>query len=705
MTFKETLLQLLKTDVRLLDAEGELMGNKIQDLADKTNEKLIELLIENAETRAKFFIKIKEVYVFKTSDFKFYIDENKIDNSYTQYENRIGLTSKGKFLKDSNDVVLDFPYKDCILEGGQSTEEGTDTYFEWDEKNQHYTEKQAKRKEIFFNSVLAKDEIDRLLEPKAFANTKKYSAQTPEGATITNFERDENGTIKDNLIIKGNNLLVLHTLKKEFAGKVKLIYIDPPYNTGNDSFAYNDNFNHSTWLTFMRNRLLVARDLLREDGVIFVQCDDNEQAYLKVLLDEIFYKENFLNQVCAKMKQTSGASGGGEDKRLKKNIEYLIIFSKNRFSFENFNPIYDETDLISAIEDMKNDGKSWKYTRVIMSGLNKREFLKDIQDGSGESIKIYKHSNIVYKTISDLMKLDKLSEEECYFKYYDKIFRDTNAQSSIRTKVMEATKQQGDFFSIDYIPVSGRNKNKLTTLYYKGNNCDLIAWLSDICIKKKKKLVKLEKLGTFWDGFPLNNLTKEGNVQFANGKKPEALLKKILDLTTSEGDLILDYHLGSGTTAAVAHKMNRQYIGLEQMDYGENDFIKRLCNVINNEQSGISKQVNWQGGGSFIYLELAKNNQNAIDQIQNYNSYDELVLFFDAMCQKYFLHYNVKIKQFKDEISKEENFKKLSLEKQKELFIKMLDLNQLYVNVADMEDEKHNLTANDIAITNDFYQI
>ena len=634
MNFKDLLLQLLKTDTRLLDSEGELMGNKIQDLADKTDEKLIELLLENTETRAKFFLKIKEVYVFKTSDFKFYIDENKIDNSYTQYENRIGLTTKGKFLKDSNDIVLDFPYKDCVLEGGQSTEEGADTYFEWDEKDQHYTEKQAKRKETFFNSVLAKDEIDRLLEPKAFANAKRYtingiefpSGGVPEGRGGF-FNRDKNGTIKDNLIIKGNNLLALHTLKKEFAGKVKLIYIDPPYNTGNDSFAYNDNFNHSTWLTFMRNRLLVAKDLLREDGVIFIQCDDNEQAYLKVLLDEIFYKENFLNQVSAKMKQTSGASGGGEDKRLKKNIEYLIIFSKNRFSFENFNPIYDETDLISSIEDMKNDGKSWKYTRVIMSGLNERAFLKEIQDGSGESIKIYKHSNIVYKTISDLMKQDKLSEEECYFKYYDKIFRDTNAQSSIRTKVMEATKQQGDFFSIDYIPVSGRNKNKLTTLYYKGNNCDLIAWLSDICIKKKNKLVKLEKLGTFWDGFPLNNLTKEGNVQFANGKKPEALLKKILDLTTFEGDLILDYHLGSGTSAAVAHKMNRKYIGIEQMNYDENDCVKRLSNVLNGEQSGISKSLSWQGGGSFVYLELAKNNLNAIDQIQKCTNYEELITF------------------------------------------------------------------------------
>ena len=167
-------------NTKLIDNQGNLMLNKIHDLVDKTDENLIGLLLENQELREKFFFKIKEVYVFKTNDFKFFLDENKIDNSYTQYENRIGLTAGGKFLKDSSDVVLDFPYKDCILEGGQSTEEGTDTYFEYDPKDEHYLEKQAKRKEIFFNSVLAKDEIDRLLEPKAFTNIKKHTVNGEE---------------------------------------------------------------------------------------------------------------------------------------------------------------------------------------------------------------------------------------------------------------------------------------------------------------------------------------------------------------------------------------------------------------------------------------------------------------------------------------------------------------------------------------------
>ena len=175
---------------------------------------------------------------------------------------------------------------------------------------------------------MAKDEIDRLLEPKAFSNVKKY---TIEGAqNLEQFERDDKGTIKDNLIIKGNNLLALHTLKKEFAGKVKLIYIDPPYNTGSDSFAYNDNFNHSTWLTFMRNRLLVAKELLREDGTIAVSIDHNEVSQAIILLNEVFGSANKKNIVSIKRSSVSGA------KVINPGVvnisEFLLLYSKSMMS-------------------------------------------------------------------------------------------------------------------------------------------------------------------------------------------------------------------------------------------------------------------------------------------------------------------------------------------------------------------------------------
>ena len=237
---------------------------------------------------------------------------------------------------------------------------------------------------------------------------------------------------------------------------------------------------------------------------------------------------------------------------------------------------------------------------------------------------------------------------------------------------------------------------------YKGN---AILFFKDRLIQVEDKWRFGEMISDIWNDVLPNDIHNEGGVTLRKGKKPEKLLDRLLSLTTNKNEIVLDYHLGSGTTCAVAHKMNRQYIGIEQLNYGKNDSTKRLENVINGDQSGVSKAYKWQSGGSFVYLELAKNNQNAINQIQNCKSYDELIVFFDEMCEKYFLHYNIKVKQFREEISKEDNFKKLSLNKQKELFIRMLDLNQLYVNLSDMEDKKYNLSKEDIAITKDFYQI
>lgn len=413
------------------------------------------------------------------------------------------------------------------------------------------------------------------------------------------------GEQSENMIIKGDNLEALKALLPYYKGQVKCIYIDPPYNSCKaDDILYDDNIEHSQWLTIMYPRLELLRDLLREDGVIFVQLDDDEMAYMKVILDEVIGRGNFINQVSVKMKQTSGASGGGEDKKLKKNVEYILIYAKNMQYFNKFNEILEEEDLFELIDEMREDGKSWKYTRV-MTSLGEREFFKEIQDGTGKPIKIYKHTNVEMKPIKELMQQENLTEEQCYFKYFDKIFRDTNAQSSIRTRVMEANEGH-EFLSIEYYPISGKNKNKLTTLYYKGLKCDLIAWLSDVAVKKKNKIVKLEKLGTYWDGFPLNNLTKEGKVLFPKGKKPEALLQRVLELITNQGDLVLDSFLGSGTTAAVAHKMGRKYIGIEMGEHAITHCVPRLKAVIDGEQGGISKTLNWQGGGGFTFYDLAE---------------------------------------------------------------------------------------------------
>ncbi len=429
-----------------------------------------------------------------------------------------------------------------------------------------------------------------------------------------------------NLIVQGDNLHALKALLPRYAGQVKCIYIDPPYNTGNEGWAYNDNVNspeirkwlgevvgkegetldrHDRWLCMMYPRLVLLQQFLKEDGTIFVSIDDNEVASLRLLMDEVFGAGNFLNMVSAKMKQTSGASGGGEDKKLKKNIEYVLIYSKNPQCFDKFNELFDEEPLTEHIQFMKDEGKSWKYTRVLVD-QGKREFYSEIQDGSGLPIKIYVHRNYVFSTIKELMVSEKLSEEECYEKYYSKIFRDTNAQTSIRTRIMEEMNGAAEFLSAEYVPRSGRNKGESVTLYFKGNNCDLFAWLKDIVVKKNGKLVKLEKVGTYWEGFPLNNLTKEGGVQLPNGKKPELLIEKVLALATDEGDLVLDSFAGSGTTSAVAHKLKRKWITIEAGDHAVTHVAKRLERVVsNNDTGGVTNKTGWIGGGGFQFCRLS----------------------------------------------------------------------------------------------------
>jgi len=277
MKLYETLEQQLKKEPNFVTDNGELKKWVVLNKAQNFDEELIGLLLDNADLKEKFFVNVKGTLVFNQNLFVQFLEQkNYLNDSYTQYKNKVGLTIDGKYLKQRNEVALVWPFKDCILEGGQSREED-------------------KREEIFFNEILAQDEITQLLEPKVLTNAKRIDKDGEK--PLDGFNRNENGTITDNLIIKGNNLLALHTLKEEFTGKVKLIYIDPPYNTGGDSFNYNDRFNHSSWLTFMKNRLEIARDVLASDGSILVQADWNEIHYLKVLLDSIFERENFRNEI------------------------------------------------------------------------------------------------------------------------------------------------------------------------------------------------------------------------------------------------------------------------------------------------------------------------------------------------------------------------------------------------------------------------
>lgn len=714
---KELILSTLKADDRLWNKnKTELNQTLLLDFVEKIDETVIGLLLQDQVLKNKFFMKIKDSSVFKTNEFRFFMEENKIDNSYTAYKNSIGLTAGKRFLKETNDVVLDFPYKDSVLEGGQSTEEGTDTYFELkgetyknklDENGEiikigrnnakeidipaHYEQKSAKRKEIFFNSVLAHDEIDRLFDPKALTNWKRY---TKEGEQKVNeIKRNENGTIKENLIIKGNNLLALHTLNKEFAGKIKLIYIDPPYNTGNDDFKYNDNFNHSTWLTFMKNRLEVAKELLRDDGVIFVQCDDNEQAYLRVLMDEIF-KGCFVKTIHVQMSIVQGEKvRASKQGNIVKNGEYLHVYSKNGNKKIGIKPLY-EPSLYDTHYSIYIDKKNNEISLV--------EFCL-------ENAKIAK-----LLELAGLIKKNKLTNNNLARAYNEiPIFRDfihENAKNIVRTdRMIEINKDKLE-----------KNLKAKKTYVYNHNGRDYLYGIdSNGNIKQRFRLSdKVRECddyystfqistmrGDWWAGFHIDmgNINKESEKNLDNGQKPERLIQNIIKFTTQPNDIVLDYHLGSGTTCGVAHKMGRQYIGVEQMNYVETITVERMQNILNGAQSGISTNVNWQGGGDFIYFELAKWNETAKEKIMNCDSLEELIKLFDEMYEKYFLNYNLKIKEFKEKVIKEKEFKNLFLEEQKKIFVAMLDNNQMYVNKTEMADKKFGISKEDQNLTSQFY--
>jgi len=564
-------------------------------------------------------------------------------------------------LRERGDVALVWPRKDCVLEGGQTQEE-------------------EKRKEIMFNEVLAQDEINRLLDPKVLTNFARYTAKGKQ--PVKDFKRDENGVIRENLIIKGNNLLALHTLKTQFRWQVKLIYIDPPYNTGTDSFGYNDNFNHSTWLTFMNNRLNAAKSLLSEDGAIFIQCDDNEQPYLKVLADDVFGKENYLVTFYVQVRYAEKTLSERND--FQKLIEQILVYKKN--SFKPHKPT----------EDYTIDKFEWEI----------------VETSSGKEIALGNRKAVLYKPGQYEVRKVQPSINALKETWASGTVLKANASGKFFNDFI-APRTTMDGLSCLY-KVFGIGKDGLGYRYFTG--------------PKRESATK----GKFYSGVPLNrleelqngnaikelvipnflnladsfgNCRQEGNVELRSGKKPEELLKTIFEMSSSEGDIVLDFFLGTGTTAAVAHKMGRQYIGIEQLDYGKNDSIVRLQNVINGDTTGISKSVNWQGGGEFVYCELMKYNEAFMDRIQAAKSSKELLKIWQDMAGASFLNWYVNPEMPEEAITDFEALGKgeNGLEKQKRLLAELLDKNQLYVNLSEMDDAQFKVSEEDKALNKAFY--
>ncbi len=552
-----------------------MLKNPLKTLLDAlinrfTKERLETLILQNDEKLLTFMLEHENANDYKNAFFKIIANSlvfnqkallecltKELENSFTRFENKIGLYSQGRPIKSSELVVLNFPFKDNVLLGNAK-------------------DNSTKSNELFYHEILHKKEIDTLLKKKALCRFEMHGEGDLESAL-----KDKN----TNYLIKGNNLIALHSLKKKFAKQVKCIYIDPPYNTGNDSFNYNDNFNHSSWLVFMKNRLEAAREFLSDDGSIYINLDYNEVHYCKVLMDEIFGVENFQREIIWRIGWLSGYKTSINN--FIRNHDTILFYSKNADKLF-FNKKYIEN-----------------------------------------------------KDFKELIKIEKI-------------------QSNLDNLGIDREKQKNIIKIINH---ETRPKRYPLEDIWNGNEYDD---LNSIAIVSYSGETVSKMLGT----------------EEIKGQKSEKLIQRILEASTNENDLVLDFFAGSGTTCAVAHKMKRRYIGIEQMDYIETITKERLKKVIEGEQGGISKKCGFKGGGSFVYAELKEVNLGIKKQILNANSADECLKIFNDLNERFLKRADCKI----DEIDSEE-FQNLDLNEQKRIYCKLFDSNEDYLNLGDIDED------------------
>ncbi len=558
---------------------------------------------------------------------------------YTELPNKIGLysTSRGSFIKNDNDVVLSFPFKDTVLEAGMSKED-------------------VGRDERFLHQELDTKDIDTLEEPKVLTDFRYVDkdGERPLTASSDVSFFDDDGNLTQNLLIKGNNLLALYTLREKLAGKVKFIYIDPPYNTRTDAntFAYNNNFNHSSWLTFMRNRLEVAKELLTEDGMIFIDIDHYELFYLGVLADEIFGFENRIGVLAV-----VNNLGGRFNKFFSQAHENKIVYAKNAEKAEIKELVLDNSDRFQLEDEL---------------GRYKRRALQRSGDGS-------------------------LREDRPTMFY--PIFYNPDTQD------ITTSKPSSDGY-VEILPI---DTNGVERRWRWGKAMVEEKWQTEIEARKvdreyrlfTKDRMKGEKPKTVWFKPEYSGASGTGSLKDLLGEKafsyPKAvaLVKDSIQISTEPNDIVLDFFGGSGTTAQAVMAQNaedggsRKFILIEQMNYVNNVTFKRLENAIKKLLRDTS----------FVYFELKKYNQEYVDRIMEATSLSELEDLYVDMRNNAFLKFWFD----RTEFEKDENFRNKDLDGRKQALADILDENQLYLNYADMNDTRHTVSADEKALTDKFY--
>lgn len=637
MSFSTKVINVLKTDPRFVDEDGELVSAAVQDQAWKLDHDLVKLLLSDKEIKAKFFDEIAGHWVFNVTKFVDYISQkNFLDNSYTRFRNRIGLTIGGKYLRERGEVALAWPYKDCVLEGGQTKDE-------------------EKRQEIFFNEVLAEDEIHRLLAPKVLTSFTRCTAKGQQ--PVKKLARNKYGVIRENLIIKGNNLLALHVLKTQYRRRVRAIYIDPPYNPDSNAntFIYNNNFNHSAWLTFMKNRLEVAKELLTEDGVLIVAIDENEQVYLGVLLKEVF-KEHEIHCITivhnprgvqgtnfsytheyAFFVIPAGKKSIGDRKIKEEEIDWSPLRnwggeSRREDARNCFYPVIVEDGVIVSFGDVLDEDKH-PESQTVRAG---KKWLAYPIDKNGVERK-WRYARQSVEEIKHLLRAKKIDGG------YD----------------IEIGKDFGTYKTV-----------------WEDSRYDANAYGT--------QLVKSLVPDCSFD-FPKSLWNVYDCLYAAAANDKEAI--------------VLDFFGGSGTTAHAVIELNRdggnrKFIICEQMDYVETVTAARVNAVLKAEKQG-----------DFIYCELMKYNEAFMERIEAAKTSKELVKIWREMAEGSFLNWYVNpgvpmdgTKDF-EAIGKDED----GVKKQKRLLAELLDKNQLYVNLSEVDDAQFKVSAEDKALNKAFY--
>lgn len=638
--FHAKLTELLQTDARLVDEDGDLIGAVVTDYASKTDHGLVRLLLGDSDIKKLFFAEIDGHWVFDAHRFIEYVsDKQFFANSYTRFRNRIGLNIDGKYLRERGEVSLVWPYKDCVLEGGQTKEE-------------------EKRKEIFFNEILAQDEIDRLFDRKVLTNWKRCTSGNEQ--PVAKIQRDENGTIRENLIVKGNNLLALHTLQTQFRGKVKLIYIDPPYNppSNSNTFCYNNHFNRSSWLTFMKNRLEMGKLLLTTDGAMIIAIDENQQAYLGVLIDEIFpeYEKHCVTIV----HNPRGITGTN----FSYTHEYAyFVIPKGMKTIGN-----REIDTLEVTwrglrdnggESLRTDAKNCFYPIVADKRTNK---IVDFGDVCAHEV--HPEANIHKGNLVEIYPVDK-NQVERKWRYA--------RQSVEKVRGLLKVTVSGGLYGVQI----GKDFGTYRTVWAE---------------KRHDSNEHGTKL--------INRLVPNNKFNF-----PKSLWNVYDCIRAVVGDdknaIILDYHAGSGTTAHAVLLLNkdggsRKFILVEQMDYIDDVTCARVKQVMQNENID----------DSFVYCALMQYNESYMGKIQRSKTSAQLVTLWQRIAEKSFLNWYANPKMPEEAVA---DFvaigkRKNGLNEQKKLLAELLNKNQLYVNLSEIDDKDFTVGSGTKKLNLEFYE-